>query len=82
MPQEFKSIRASQIVKMSELGIGQLGEIINDPTYSGIVVTQCYIGFVAVYGNDQKGAFECCWFRGADLEVRLLEPGEYVKLTN
>jgi len=88
MPQEFKSIRASQIVKISELGIGQLGEIVGDSEYAGIVITRCCIGFVTVYGNDRKTAFECCWFKDGlsytcgDLEVRLLEPGEYVKLTN
>lgn len=82
MPQEFKSIRTSQIVKMSELGIGQLGEIVGDNDYAGVVVVKCYLGIVAVYGNKRKNAFDCCWYGSPEIEVRLLEHGEYVKLTN
>lgn len=82
MPQEFKSIRTSQIVKMSELGIGQLGEIVGDVEYAGVVVVKCYIGFVAVYGNKLNDAFQCCWDQKPTMEVRLLEPGESIELTN
>ncbi len=83
MPQKFNRRNEVPNISINNLRIGQLGEIVGDTSYRGLVVTKAYGNMiVAVCGNSSCEAFGSTWNDAPNLMVRVLEPGESVTLTN
>jgi len=85
MPQKFNRRDEVPNISINDLQIGQLGEIVGDTSYRGMVVTKTSLinsVIVAVCGNSSCKAFMYTWSDSPNLMVRVLEPGESVTLTN
>ena len=87
MPGKFIKNDISVTIVAKNLDVGQLGEIIDNETYNGMVVTKLFSGdIVALYAPPKctKYAFETTWINAhaTSFHVRVLEPGEQIILSN
>ena len=78
--QEFISEKKETFCKARDLSIGQLAIVVEN-CYKGVVLTRTYNDIVAVYCPNDK-AFYTKWGKDCDLDVRILEKGEKVVLSN
>jgi hypothetical protein len=80
---EFKKIAGPKVISMQELEIGELGEIVEECGYKGTVVTRTYNDrFVGVFDPKGYSGFRTTWCGSPNINVRVLEKGEQIILSN
>lgn len=83
MKQEYIIMDSYNSYTSQDLSYGELGEIIEDTCYKGLVITRTYQGFVCVYSpNEKEKAFKTTWCKELNTSIRKLINNEKIVLSN